>query len=90
MMKITKENVDKIVKLYIEERDTFSWLVSLEEFAKDYVVECKNCGELFFTDNDYKKCEECIEHDLEEERLNDNYEYSYFDENKDHYVYGMY
>lgn len=89
-MKINKSNINEIVNLYIRERDTFSWLISIEEFAKDYVEKCKECGELFLNDADNKICEDCIEHNLEEERLNDNYEYSYFDENKDHYVYGMY
>lgn len=83
--KLTKYELDEIMELFIENRDTFYWLITFEEFVKDYVVKCEECGEFFVTDMNDKICEKCREH--VEEEIDDDFEY--FDRNKEHIYYGL-
>ena len=82
--------LEKLINLYIRERHTFYWLISFEEFVKDYVKKCDTCGEYFVTDSDDTTCKECLEHKNEEECQEQDPDWVYFEENKDHFVYGLY
>lgn len=87
--KLTKNELDELMKLFIENRNSFYWLITFEEFVKDYVVKCEECGEFFVTDMGDKICEECkdrLEQEQEEE-IDDDFEY--FDRNKDYIYYGL-
>lgn len=84
--KLTKNELDELMQLFIKERCQFYWLISFEEFIKYYVVKCEKCGEFFVTDVNAYVCENC--EDIIEEESDPDWEY--FDINKDHYVYGLY
>ena len=88
---LSKRDLETVIKLYIEERDSFCELVSLEEFVEEYVKKCEHCGEFFVTDMNYTVCEDCeylIE--KENEREEDDFATGYFEANKEHYIYNMY
>lgn len=87
--KLNNKQLEEIMNLYIKERNTFPWLISFEEFKKDYVVKCKHCGEYFVTDMNNTLCDDCLEH-LEEESQDNDSDWQYFEDNKEHYVYGLY
>lgn len=84
MKELNKKEIEVLVKLYEEERKTFAWLISFEEFIRDYVVKCEVCGEFFVTDSDETKCEDC----QLEERLENAYEEEPDDWNRDLYYEG--
>lgn len=53
-MKINELNereLQEVVKLWIETRDSFCWLITLEEFVTDYIRRCENCGEFVVLDD---------------------------------------
>jgi predicted amidophosphoribosyltransferase len=86
---LNKKELDELITLYNKERKTFPWLISLEEFAQDYVKYCDNCHKMFVTDCDDNFCESC-EYELREEEKEEDPDWEEFDRNKDHYVYGLY
>lgn len=45
MNELNEKELQEVVELWIETRDSFCWLITLEEFANDYVRRCENCGE---------------------------------------------
>lgn len=61
LKELNKKEIEELVKLYEEERENFYWLISFEEFIRDYVVKCEVCGEFFVTDSDETTCENCKE-----------------------------
>ena len=83
MNELNKKELHELVDLWIETRDSFSWLITLEEFVKDYVGRCENCGQFIVLDDDndeliedvtwkgehIRVCQECYddEHCLEVE-----------------------
>ena len=42
MKNLNKKDLEKLVKLYEEEREHFTWLITFEEFINDYVVKIRN------------------------------------------------
>lgn len=90
MKNLNKKDLEKLIKLYEEEREHFTWLITFEEFVSDYVVKCEHCGEYFVTDMGATMCEECLEYFEEENKnIENDPDWVYFEENKDHFVYGM-
>ena len=61
LKQLNKKEIEELVKLYEKERENFYWLISFEEFIRDYVVKCEVCGEFFVTDMNETVCEECQE-----------------------------
>lgn len=51
MNELNKKELHEIVDLWIATRDSFSWLITLEEFMKDYVRRCENCGHFIVLDD---------------------------------------
>lgn len=51
MNELNEKELQEVVKLWIETRDSFSWLITLEEFVKDYVRRCENCGQFIVLDD---------------------------------------
>ena len=51
MNELNKKELHKVVDLWIQTRDSFSWLITLEEFVKDYVRRCENCGQFIVLDD---------------------------------------
>lgn len=51
MNELNKKELHEIVDLWIATRDSFSWLITLEEFMKDYVRRCENCGQFIVLDD---------------------------------------
>lgn len=45
MNELNEKELQEVVELWIETRDSFSWLITLEEFMKDYVRRCENCSQ---------------------------------------------
>lgn len=45
MNELNEKELQEVVELWIETRDSFSWLITLEEFVKDYIRRCENCGQ---------------------------------------------
>lgn len=45
MNELNEKELQEVVELWIETRDSFCWLITLEEFVNDYVRRCENCGE---------------------------------------------
>lgn len=45
MNELNEKELREVVELWIETRDSFCWLITLEEFVKDYVRRCENCGQ---------------------------------------------
>lgn len=87
---LSKKDLEKVVNLYVKERNNFYWLISLEDFVKDYVVKCECCNELFVTDIDEKICEECVDYLEKENNIEeDDFETGYFEANKEYYLYGI-
>ena len=84
MKELNKKEIEELVKLYEEERENFYWLISFEEFIRDYVVKCEVCGEFFVSDCDETKCEDC----KSEEELENAYEEEPDDWNRDLYYEG--
>jgi len=84
-----KNELQELIELYIKERDSFPWLISFEEFKKDYVVKCEKCGEFFVTDMEDKLCETCKEYLEKENRQDEDNDFEYFDRNKEHIYYGL-
>lgn len=41
---LNEKELQEVTNLYVKERDNFCWLVSIEEFVKDYVRKCDACG----------------------------------------------
>lgn len=83
-----KNELQELIKLYIDERNSFSWLISFEEFIKDYVVKCEDCGEFFVTDNNDKKCEECYKEYIESIKpVEQDRDWVYFEQNKEYFLY---
>ncbi len=87
---LSQKDFKRAVELYIQERDRFCWLISFEEFVKDYLAECEYCRELFVTDMDEHLCEEC-QHTLESEKdqEEDDFNTGFFEANKEHYLYNI-
>lgn len=83
-----KKDISKIVELYIQERKNFPWLVSIEEFERDYVSKCECCGEYFLTEDSERVCNDCAEY-FKEETYESDPDWVYFEENKEHFVYGL-
>lgn len=83
MNELNKKELQEVVELYEETRNSFSWLITLEEFVRDYVRRCENCGQFIVLDDDndeliedvtwkgkhIRVCQECYddEHCLEVE-----------------------
>ena len=83
MNELNKKELQEVVDLWIETRNSFSWLITLEEFVRDYVRRCENCGQFIVLDDDndeliedvtwkgehIRVCQECYddEHCLEVE-----------------------
>lgn len=44
MNELNKKELQEVTNLYVKERDNFCWLISIEEFVKDYVRKCDACG----------------------------------------------
>ena len=61
LKELNKKEIEELVRLYEKERKNFHWLISFEEFIKDYVVKCEVCGEFFVSDSNGKTCEQCQE-----------------------------
>lgn len=51
MNELNEKELQEVVELWIETRDSFSWLITLEEFMKDYVRRCENCGQFIVLDD---------------------------------------
>jgi len=50
---LNEKELQEVVELWITTRDSFCWLIILEEFVKDYVRRCENCGQfIVLTDSD--------------------------------------
>ena len=49
---LNKKELQEVVELYEETRNSFSWLITLEEFVRDYVRRCENCGQFIVLDDD--------------------------------------
>lgn len=45
-MILDKEELQKVIDLYIKERSNFVWLISIEEFYNHYVRHCECCNDL--------------------------------------------
>lgn len=45
MNELNEKELQEVVELWIETRDSFCWLITLEEFVNDYVRRCENCGQ---------------------------------------------
>lgn len=45
MKELRGKDLEKVVELYIQERDNFCWAITLEEFVKHYLRQCDCCGE---------------------------------------------
>lgn len=72
---LNKEELQEVTELYIKERDTMTWLCSLEEFCESFIRKCESCRELVLVDdcdcelpiaknyrgNEYHCCEICYE-----------------------------
>ena len=52
MNELNKKELQEVVELYEETRNSFTWLITLEEFVKDYVRRCENCGQFIVLDDD--------------------------------------
>ena len=53
MNELNEKELQEVVELWITTRDSFCWLIILEEFVKDYVRRCENCGQfIVLTDSD--------------------------------------
>lgn len=52
MNELNKKELQEVVELYEETRNSFSWLITLEEFVRDYVRRCENCGQFIVLDDD--------------------------------------
>lgn len=74
MNEIEKNELETITNMYLERREDFEELISLEEFVKRYVRRCEYCGELKVIEDYYKElqvteldglrlsvCDECCE-----------------------------
>lgn len=85
---LNKKELDELVLLYEKERNTFPWVISLEEFAQDYVRYCNNCHKMFVNDYDDTLCEEC-KYDLEKQQEKQDPDWENFDRNKDYYLHGL-
>lgn len=46
MKNLDKRDLQKLVNLYMKERDNFLWAITIEEFYKHYVRRCGCCHEL--------------------------------------------
>ena len=83
MKNLNKKDLEKLIKLYEEEREHFTWLITFEEFVSDYVVKCEHCGEYFVTDMGATMCEECLEYFEEENKnIENDPDWAYFEEIK--------
>ena len=51
MNELNKKELQEVVELYEETRNSFSWLITLEEFVRDYVRRCDNCGQFIVLDD---------------------------------------
>lgn len=51
MNELNEKELQEVVDLWIETRDSFSWLITLEEFVRDYVRRCENCGQFIVLDD---------------------------------------
>lgn len=51
MNELNEKELQKVVELWIETRDGFCWLITLEEFIRDYVRRCENCGQFIVLDD---------------------------------------
>lgn len=51
MNELNEKELQEVVELWIETRDSFSWLITLEEFMKYYVRRCENCGQFIVLDD---------------------------------------
>lgn len=77
---LNKEELQEIISLYIDTKDDFTWMCSLEEFCEDFVRKCECCGKFVVVENGgdelptlvnwkgdkYKACSNCIEESQEE------------------------
>lgn len=43
MNELNEKELQEVINLWIEYRDSFVWLITLEEFAEDYVRQCEDC-----------------------------------------------
>lgn len=88
---LSKKDLEKVIELYIKERDSLYSLVSLEEFVEEYVKKCSFCGEFFVTDMNDTMCEEC-EDFLQKENNHDedDFDTGFFEANKEQYLYNIY
>ena len=79
--KLSKNELQEVINLYIEERPNFLWFCSFEEFCRDWVRKCENCGEYVVLDDtkkdlqkfknfkgqEYSVCDKCFEESQEQE-----------------------
>lgn len=85
-----KKDLKELLKLYIQERRYFPWLISFEEFKRDYVVKCQYCNEYFVSEMDCVLCNNCIEYLEQENKIEKDYDWIYYDNNKEHFIYNIY
>ena len=87
---LNKEELQKVTELYIKERDTMTWLCSLEEFVENFIRKCESCGKLVsvsdsdedlkigtnFKGESYHCCDNCYEDSIEYEnsKIEEEYE----------------
>lgn len=51
MNELNEKELQEVVELYEETRNSFTWLITLEEFVRDYVRRCENCGQFIVLAN---------------------------------------
>lgn len=70
---LQKNEIEKVVNIYLCERNTIVGIISIEDFVKKYLRRCENCNDLvcvYEVDDDlnsvvnyrgefYKICEKC-------------------------------
>jgi len=81
-LKYFKDNeIDVAINLYIEKRNNFKSIITFEEFVEQFIHRCDTCGNIICNLDLCKECDTLQEED---------YDFEYFDRNKEHYVYNLY
>jgi len=77
---LNKKELDIVLDLYIDKRKDFKGLFSFEEFIENHIERCKFCNNIFYSKELCENCDYSKEYD---------YDFEYFDRNKEHYLYGL-
>lgn len=76
---LSEKDLDLLIELYLNNRNKFIGICTLEDFFEQFCHKCDTCGRLICI---LDMCEEC-------DVIKEENEFQEFELNKEYYVYGL-